>query len=208
MVNTWKYSLTEFNSLTKKHGSWSSWAIWEFEKSREKEKNTEIISQNIASLNVRNIIIGLNISNKVTTWGNFRGGKHDRKLKYAFNDSVIRGAYMTDLFRINEKSSSVLKIYLSNNPKCVEENVFRFVSEMRDLNINSDTRFILLGTEDSVLGKYFKSEFQKYFNDNPLVFHRHYSSRGTDKAWVESIWSALEINANYEFMLEKYILNI
>ncbi|WP_316819423.1 hypothetical protein [Pedobacter gandavensis] len=194
----------EFEKLTEKHGAWASWAIWEYEKSRIGEKSTDIIYSNIEALNVRNVIIGLNISNGVEVWGNFRGGKHDRKLKYAFNDTAIRGAYMTDLFRIKMKESTSLAKELKINPELIPENVLRFVDEMRDLKITSETRFILMGTEESVLGKYYRREFQKYFKDNPVTYHRHYSSRGTDKTWVESMRESLNINGNFDEILLKY----
>lgn len=195
---------TEFEELTEKHGAWASWAIWEYEKLRIREKSTDIILSNIEALNVRNVIIGLNISNQVDVWGNFRGGKHDRKLKYAFNDTAIRGAYMTDLFRIEMKESTSLAKKLKIQPELISENVLRFVDEMGDLKITAETRFILMGTEESILGKYYRKEFQKYFKDNPVTYHRHYSSRGTDKAWVESILRCLNINVDFEELLHKY----
>lgn len=194
----------EFEILTKKHGKWASWAIWEYSSVRIQEKSTSIIQSNLADLNSENILIGLNISKPVEIWGNFRGGKHDRKLKYAFNDSPIRGAYMTDLFRIEMKESTNLARFIKCNPNIVEENVSRFIDEMRDLRINDETRFIILGKEQSILGKYFRLEFHKYFKKNPIIYHRHYSSRGTDKEWVESIWKSLGIDLNYEVVKNNY----
>jgi len=198
------FLLSEFEELTKKHGAWASWAVWDYEKSRHGEKNTDIIYSNIQILNIRNVIIGLNISNKVEVWGNFRGGKHDRKLKYAFNDNAIRGAYMTDLFRIETKESTNLAKKLKIKPELVSENVMRFIAEMRDLKITSETHFILMGTEDSILGKYYRNEFQKYFKANPVTYHRHYSSRGTDQQWVESMWKNLNITDDFNKVLIKY----
>ncbi len=195
---------TEFEELTEKHGAWASWAIWECEKSRIREKSTDIIYLNIEVLNVRNVIIGLNISKEVEVWGNFRGGKHDRKLKYAFNDTAVRGAYMTDLFRIKMKDSTNLAKQLAIKPKLIQGNVLRFVDEMRDLKITAETRFILMGKEDSILGRFYRNEFQKHFKDNPVTYHRHYSSRGTDKAWVESMLKCLNIYSDFEVILLKY----
>lgn len=187
------------------HGKWASWAIWEYGKSRISEKSIGVILSNIEDLNVRNVVIGLNISKPVELWGNFRGGKHDRKLKYAFNDTAIRGAYMTDLFRIQTEKSTNLAQELRIKQELIPENVLRFVDEMRDLKITPETRFILMGAEESILGKYYRKEFQKHFKENPVVYHRHYSSRGTDKAWVESMRKRLNINGEFEEILLKYI---
>ncbi len=195
-----KFNSDEFKKLTLAHGKWGSWAIWDY----SNEKSTEIIYKNIDDLNVRNILVGLNISKPVEIWGNFRGGRHDRKLKYAFNDSPMRGSYMTDLFKIKMKKSTKLENELKLNPELINENVERFITEMKDLNIDESTSFILLGPEDSILGKYYKTEFQKHFEKNPVIFHRHYSSWGTDKDWVESIWNKLNISANYQEVRAKY----
>lgn len=199
-----KFTTSEFEKLTEAHGKWGSWAIWEYSNQRITEKSTSIITNNLADLNNENILIGLNISKPVEIWGNFRGGKHDRKLKYAFNDTEIRGAYMTDLFRIKMEKSTDLAKHIISRPELLKENVDRFIKEMNDLNITDKTRLIILGPADSILGKYFKDEFQKYFKNNPVIYHRHYSSRGTDKDWVESMWKSLNVDADYETTLAKY----
>ncbi len=197
------FNENEFQLLENKYGSYGSWAVWS--DSKRQEKSTSVIRENLSDLNSRNILIGLNISADIDTWGNFRGGRHDRKLKYAFNNSFIRGAYMTDLFKnITEAKSNNIPKLLRQNPDIITRNVSMFIDEMRDLKISSATRFIVLGTEKSILAKYFKSHFQGFFPANPVMYHRHYSSRGTDKDWVESMWKALGIKADFQQVLMQY----
>lgn len=200
------FTLTEFEELTKRHGSYGSWAIWEYSRSRVQEKKTSIIEENLADLHSRYILIGLNISSEIETWGNFRGGKHDRKLKYAFNDSPIRGAYMTDLFKniVKVKSTDLAK-YLKDRPEIIEKNVLMFIDEMQDLKISPETQFIILGSENnSHVANFYRSEFQKHFINNPVIYHRHYSSIGTDRAWVESMWDAINFTSDFDEVLDKY----
>ncbi len=195
---------SKFDKLTDQFGAYGSWALWEHKRSREFEKSTKIIYDNVDVLNVNNVIIGLNISQQVGIWENFRGGKHDRKLKYAFNDTEIRGSYMTDLFKIEMIRSSDLKRYICEQRDVLITNIKCFKHEMESIEIKTKTRFVLLFSETSFFGNLFKGSFKCYFKENPFVFHQHYACRGTDKDWVESIWKKLEIKANFEETLSKY----
>jgi len=199
------YTQKEFEILTNKYGKYASWAIWDYYKARNKEKSVEPIYNNLKILNSRYVLVGLNISSPVEIWTNFRGGKHDRKLKYAFNDSILKGSYMTDLFKtdINVNSFNYYES-IKENHKLIERNVSLFVNEMADLKISSDTTFIIFGTEKSLITKLYKTYFQKHFTNIKVIYHRHYSSRGFDKDWVESIWNELNIQANFKEIKEKY----
>ncbi len=201
------YNITEFKKLAALYGRYGGWAIWEYAKSRSQEASTECIYKNLHQLNSNNVIIGLNVSEFIKgDWHNFRAGRHDRKLKYAFNDSDIRGAYMTDLYKgiVDPKSLSLHK-ELNNNYKVIEQNVHLFIQEMKDIGIKSDTRFILMGTEKSITGTHFITYYKIHFANNPVVFHRHYSSRGTDEDWVKSMWAQLGINKDFNETINKYI---
>ena len=103
------FTQIEFERLTEKHGAYGGWAIWNYTRNRREENSVKPIDENLIHLNNKYIIIGLNISSPVETWTNFRGGKHDRKLKYAFNNTKVRGSYMTDLFKgiVNSKSTEL-----------------------------------------------------------------------------------------------------
>ncbi len=50
-----------------------------------------------------------------------------------------------------------------------------------------------MGTENSYTGKLYRSDFQKYFINNEIIYHRHYSSISTDRDWVESMWDKLQL---------------
>jgi len=86
------YSMTEYLYLKEKYGNVASWALW----NDDNEKDTSIIEENIGLLHSRFVGIGLNISKPVSTWSNFRGGKHDRKLRKTFNNGRLKGFYLTD----------------------------------------------------------------------------------------------------------------
>ena len=195
----------EFNKLTKLYGNYGSWAIWSYDKFRSGEKLTDPIFQNIGFLNNKYVIIGLNISKPVGVWSNFRGGTHDRKLKYAFNDTDLKGCYMTDLFKdVVNPSSTLLYKYIESQPHLIQHNVDLFRHEMSDLKISSSTTFILMGTEQSTLATLYQKYFQIHFPNIKVIYHRHYSSRGSDQEWVESMWQTLGIELEYQVILRKY----
>ena len=200
------YSQTEFKNLTALYGRYAGWAIWEYARSRSQEASTDCIYHNLNQLNTNNIVVGLNVSASIKgDWLNFRTGRHDRKLKYAFNNSEIRGAYITDLYKgIVDPSSLSLHKGLQNNYEVIEQNINLFIQEMKDIGIRSESRFIIMGPENSVTGTNFIKYFQEHFEENPVVFHRHYSSWGTDKDWVTSIWTKLGINENFDETISKY----
>ena len=79
-----------------------------------------------------------------------------------------------------------------------------FKQEMSDLKISSGTTFILMGTEQSTLATLYKKYFQIHFPDARTIYHRHYSSRGSDQEWVESMWRTLGIELEYQDVLQKY----
>jgi hypothetical protein len=199
------FTEAEFKKLSSTYGKYAGWAIWNYSRSRDIERSTSIIDDNIALLNSRNVIVGLNVSAPIDIlWSNFRGGTHDRKLKYAFNDT-IRGSYITDLYKgIVNPSSVELDKYISKNPDILQENVQFFLEEMKSIRLSMESRFIILGVENGILARHFNKHFQRHFLSNPVVYYRHYSSRGTDKEWVEGIWRKLDIQNHFGSVLSKY----
>jgi len=182
-----KYSKSDFEYLTKKYGKYASWAIW----NSEDEKDTKVIFTNKSLLNTKYVGVGLNISNPVKTWGNFRGGKHDRKLKQAFNESTIRGFYLTDIIKgVKDANSSNVLRKIRNNEINIREQMNFFIEEMCDIQITSKTTFIIFGNAAYYLfNKYLKEQFPY----NKIIKHKHYSCRGTDKDWVDSITKTLQL---------------
>ena len=126
-------------------------------------------------------------------------------MKYAFNDSPVRGSYMTDLYKgIVDSKAHSLESYLDENTHVIPEHVAIFIKEMEDVGLTDESTFLVLGPEGSIVGRHFNRYFRNQFPNNRAMFHRHYSSWGTDQAWVESVWNLLDIEGNFETIREKY----
>ncbi|OGU11940.1 MAG: hypothetical protein A2X61_13540 [Ignavibacteria bacterium GWB2_35_12] len=188
------YSMPKYNELRKQFGNFASWAIWD----KNKEYDTEIIDKNIKILHSNFVFVGLNPSKNLrkVKWSNFRGGKHDRKLKYACEIDCLRGSYLTDLFKnFTKKSSSELKKEIDKKNKNFIKKVFKdFQSELDKICFNPQKgKIILLG---DTVQKFFKKHFK--LNDNDplkkcILNYKHYGCWGTDKDWVEGLWDKLVI---------------
>lgn len=192
------YTHTKYRKLKKKYGSFSSWAIWNV----DDQKDTSVIEKNITQLNTSYIFVGLNISRllKSPPWSNFHGGRHDRKLMYACNDTKLRGSYFTDIFKDLPKSkASEVKKYLKENPAEIQKNVELFKQEMKDITVNDNTVFVVVGSDTSFLLEIFKTKFQGDIKDHKVFNIRHYSSRGKDEDWVNELWSRKEIGIDKIF---------
>ncbi|MFZ1291234.1 MAG: hypothetical protein WAR79_14150 [Melioribacteraceae bacterium] len=199
------FTQEEFNSLTSKYGKYGSWAIWD----EKNERDTNIILDNYSLLNSKYVGVGLNISKShEDNWGNFRGGKHDRKLKYAFNVSSLRGFYLTDLFKgLKEpKSNLIYKSVLSNKIN-LDYHINFFIDEMNDIKVNNETTFIIFGVVKSNLARIFCTYFKNLYKKNNIINCYHYSYyQISDKEWVTDVWNKLDQNLNYEIELKKYKL--
>ncbi|MGZ7192885.1 MAG: hypothetical protein ACXVIZ_03085 [Halobacteriota archaeon] len=89
---------TQYLKLRQKYGEYSSWAIW----NHEDEADPSIIESHVEELNAKHIFIAYNASGdyvREAPWATFRGRKHDGKLKFACNDTALRGSYLTYLFK-------------------------------------------------------------------------------------------------------------
>jgi len=181
----------KFELIKKIYGQFSSWAIWNV----NNEADTEIIEQNISLLHTKWILIGLNISKPVKVWGNFRGGKHDRKIKIAFRNTNISGSYMTDLIKKSEKSSSEIEKEIKQGYLDISEQVKSFVDELNFVGVNDKTKFIIFG---NIARNLYDEYYERYFPETKVYYLKHYSSRGTDKDWVEKVWARLNIDLEFE----------
>ncbi len=183
-------SKSKFEEIKKSYGTFSTWAIW----NDNNEADTEIIEQNISLLHTKWVLIGLNISKPVKVWGNFRGGKHDRKLKAAFGNTNISGAYMTDLIKKSEKSSTKIENDIKQGNLNIAKQVKSFVKELNFVGVNSKTKFIIFG---DMARNLYDEYYEKHFPENKVYYLKHYSSRGTDKVWVEKVWDRLNIDLEF-----------
>ncbi len=184
------YNLDEYKELTSKYGSVASWAIW----NDENLSDTSIIDLNFNELNSKYILLGLNISKplKDKSWINFHSGKHDRKLKQACNHSILRGSYMTDIFKcIDNPNSADFRRSLTD--RVIRENVDSFIQEMQDVKVNEKSQFIVFGKENSLIAQCFDKYFKTNFKNN-VIYYYHYSYYTlTDKDWVRGLWQKLNI---------------
>jgi len=195
------YNIDEYNTLASKYGSYASWAIWDYEKSTD----TEIINRNFEQLHSKFVLLGLNISRPLTSkpWANFHDNSHARKIKYACNDTLLRGSYITDLFKgVVEPQSAKFRNALTE--KIISENVAFFNQEMRDIKMNDDTQFVVFGTPTSQIGQCFNSYFRQN-NKNRIIYYYHYAYYTlTDKEWVMGFWKKLDIDQNFDITIQKY----
>jgi len=191
------YLFEEYKKISLKYGAFASWAIWSY----ENEKDTSIIESHFEDLHSNFVLIGLNISKSLldVPWINFHGGKHDRKLKYACNDTKLRGSYITDLFKdYPEVNSNLLK---DVDPEIVRKNVEFFNQEMKDIKVNLKTQFITLGMQADI---YFKKYFQSYWKNKYINYYHYSNYQLTDRDWVLGLWHKLGITDDFEQTRKKY----
>ncbi len=187
------FSKVEFENIKTKYKNYSSWAIWSF----DNEKDVSIIEKNIELLHSNYVFIGLNVSKIVSDWENFHIGKHDRKIKFAFNSiPEIRGSYMTDLIKEADSKSENILLKVEKGEINIEKCVQEFIEELSLLKISSKSKFIIFG---NITQELYERYFEKYFPENKAFYLKHYSGRGTDKEWVENVWNKFNINyLNFE----------
>jgi len=180
----------KIEQIKKKYGRFSTWAIW----NDNNESDTEIIEQNIPLLHTKWVLIGLNMSKPVKVWGNFRGGKHDRKIKIAFRNTYFSGAYMTDLIKISKKSSIEIDKGIKQGSLDMSKQVKIFVEELNFVGVNDKTKFIIFG---NMARNLYDEYYERYFPENKVFYLKHYASRGTDKDWVEKVWKRLNLQLEF-----------
>jgi hypothetical protein len=164
-------------SIKSKYGHMASWAIWANKDIKEKSNMDDIsFFENIKDVifNPNIILVGLNISEKIKRpFGNFHSensSAHDYKIRYALKDTIIWGAYMTDIIKdFEEKVSYNLIKYLRDNPDFLKENIDSFEDELKYIGSNKP---ILIA---------FGNECYKILNNNlknkyPIYKVSHYSS--------------------------------
>ena len=132
-----------YEQIKEKYGYHSSFAIWSRIDKKQKAKfgvgdishfdngNNLILKRNI-------VLVGLNISGKLDKpFSNFHSKKstsHDYKIRYALQDTIFWGAYMTDIIKDYEEvmSNKVMK-YLRLNPDVEKQNIDSFLKELKDV---------------------------------------------------------------------------
>ena len=100
--------INTFEILKKKYGRVASWAIWSASQSSDTSDISmfegDSLVDSIKIMNTRFVFVGLNISGPIDVcrpFGNFHGGKRDFMLRDAIKDTVLEGAYMTDIIKLH-----------------------------------------------------------------------------------------------------------
>lgn len=131
--------------IKNKYGHMCSFAIWKKIDKTQKPK-TDVgnishfnnLSENDINRNI--ILVGLNLSGKGTIdkpFSNFHNPSpysNDYRIRYAIQDTIFTGAYMTDIIKDYEEvmAGKVIK-YLNNNPDVKKNNIESFEKELNDL---------------------------------------------------------------------------
>ena len=137
--------MLSIQEIKDKYGNVSSFALWKKIDETKKPKygvgNIEHF-ENLEEKDInRNIIlVGLNISGKGfidNPFENFHNNKstsQDYKIRFAIQDTIFSGAYMTDIIKDHEEvmSGKVMK-YLNKNPNIKKENIKLFEIELKDI---------------------------------------------------------------------------
>lgn len=184
---------SKYERIKAAYGRFSSWAIWgDFKVNNIGET---LIQSSIDTLHANYIIIGFNASQNLTgNWMNFhmphQGGR-DTWLAELFNQNPYRGAYMTDLIKIEEndgslnfeKSGEIERRFFQpeNNSDLIKSRIQKkkLAEEMALLGANERTIFILIG---DLVARYFDclTDF-KYESKYRLP---HYAGRFAKKEWL------------------------
>jgi hypothetical protein len=167
----------KFALIKSKYGHMSSWAIWANKTIKEKSNIDDISFFNDIKeikFNPNIILVGLNISEKIKRpFGNFHSEKssaHDYKIRYALKDTIIWGAYMTDIIKdFEEKISNNLIKYLRDNPEFLKENINSFEDELKYIGSNNPI-LIAFGNDC------YKLLINNFKNKYPVYKVSHYSS--------------------------------
>lgn len=179
-------SRERFDALQAKWGAHSSWAVWKTASPDEKPKahigDRSVLNPdtNVELLDVLNpaiVMVGLNASSREGNgepWANFHDADpnaNDFKLRFAFEETWLWGAYMTDaLVNFPETDSRKVLSYTKANPDEVAKQLGRFEEELHDLGATSPLVIVFGGGAYDLLRRYLGDKYL-------LVKVTHYAFR-------------------------------
>jgi hypothetical protein len=162
-------TLEKYENIKSKYGNMSSWAIWAEQLDTIKSgmgdisffENPTITTLNMLKPNI--ILVGLNISKDIPkNFSNFHPNysqNNDYKTRYALKDTILWGAYMTDIIKdFEEKVAGNLIKYLNKNKIFEKENIDKFEKELIDIGAK-DPIIIAFGNDSY---KILKRNLNKY----------------------------------------------
>jgi hypothetical protein len=156
---------SRFNLIKEKHGHYASWAVWGAEGARPKDNVGDLtifepnqIDTLLNQLNPNFVLVGLNISRPIQfPLGNFhdgRPGSMDYKIRYALKNTVLWGAYMTDVIKdFEQKAAGKMMAYLRKNKAFERTNLELFETELKDLGVGKLTLIAFGGDAFQVLNR-------------------------------------------------------
>ncbi len=205
-----------FEKIKDKYGYVASWAIWDEagEKPKSNINNMDIFESKsykeiLPKLNVNVVMVGLNFSRDIKfekPFMNFHDSNphaNDFKIRYAFKDTPLYGAYMTDIIKnlAMVSSKDVLK-YLKQNPQIIEENINYFRDELRFIQSNKPI-IIAFGSDTfDILQKYLK--LNEYSH---LVKVTHYSHQISKENYQKEVYSQLQTSMGFILSLTEFLLS-
>jgi hypothetical protein len=165
----------------------SSWAL--FGKKDKKDKSgmgdltvfdPSINKKLYQQLNPNIVIIALNVSENIDKrpdFSNFHveGKGYDFKMRYAFNGTILSGAYMTDIIKnfVGKNSKDTMK-KLKEKPVLEKENIEIFTREIKDLGV-SNPILIACGYDVERILKRNLNLLKKSFKSVSIIRIIHYS---------------------------------
>lgn len=148
--------INNLSQIEQKYGHYASFAVYANIDPSQKPKfavgdTTPIYT--FEKLHTNFIFVGLNMSGKGTIdrpFANFHNSKHtsnDYKIRYATQNTIFEGSYMTDIIKDYEEvmSKNVMK-YVRHHPEILLENIETFKTELSDIGSN-DPILIAFGND-------------------------------------------------------------
>ena len=187
----------KFDLIKKEYGHYASWAVWAESNGRPKDNvgDMDILDPDINSsllkiINPNVIIVGLNISGRIkTSLANFHSPDSrsmDFKMRFAFKETPLWGAYMTDIIKdFEQKVSGKVMTFLSANKEFEKTNIDTFRGELFDLGLKSPKLISCGGAVHSILKRNFKDEFQIH----KIPHYSHFISKENYKIEVDKMLS-------------------
>jgi len=180
----------KLNEINERYGQHASWAIW----NPDDILDTSLIDRNVRDLRTDVVMVGLNVSADVSgrSWRNFHMGKNDPRLRLAFNESPLRGAYMTDVLKdvVISKATNVRRMIRAGAIDAAEH-AREFAIEMSSIGADTSTTFLVFGCDAQwVYTKYLASTFPDFINCE------HFGCYRTTADWLLDLWLNIDSNSN------------
>ena len=162
-----------FDLVKEKYAFYSSWAIWAQagEKPKSNIGDLSVLDPNqnpslLSQLNPEIVFLALNISRGdiIHPFGNFHDARSeatDYKIRFALQDSIYWGGYMTDIIKdFDEKHSGKVISYLKKHENIIHKNIDQFKKELSDIGSNNPILISFGNDVFNILNKYLKKDFK------------------------------------------------